>query len=79
VKYSDLLLGKSLIANTVHGDVRVDIPFGSFDGDVLRVKKRGIKSKGKTGHHIVKLRLISPESLTDEQKSALEALRKAGL
>ena len=79
VKYSDLLLGKSLIANTVHGDVKVDIPFGSFDGDVLRVKGRGIKSKNKTGHHIVKLRLVAPSALTDDQRNALEVLRASGL
>jgi len=79
VKYSDLLLGKSLVANTVHGDVKVDIPFGSFDGDVLRVKGRGIKSKKKAGHHIIKLRLIAPAHLTIDQKKALETLRSAGL
>lgn len=79
VKYSDLLLGKSLIANTIHGDIKVDIPFGSFDGDMIRVKGRGVKSKNKTGHHVLKLRLIAPKSLSENQKDALEALRETGL
>lgn len=79
VRYSDLLLCKSLVANTIHGDVKIDIPYGSFDGDILKIKGRGIKSKKGAGSHIVKLRLIAPNSLTDVQRRALEDLRKVGL
>ena len=79
VKYSDLLLGRSLIANTVHGDVKVEIPYGSFDGDSLRIKGRGIKTKNNAGNHIVKLRLVSPSKLNDDQREALENLRRTGL
>jgi len=79
VKYSDLLLGRSLIANTIHGDVKVEIPYGSFDGDNLRIKGRGIKLKKAAGNHILKLRLVSPKSLNRDQKEALENLRRVGL
>lgn len=79
VTYSDLLLGKKIIAKTVHGDQRVAIPFGSFDGDVLRLKGKGICSKKKSGDHLVNLCLIAPGKLSDEQKEALENLRKVGL
>ena len=79
VKYSDLLLGRSLIVNTIHGDVKVEIPYGSFDGDSLRIKGRGIKTKKAAGNHIIKLRLVSPKSLNRDQKEALEDLRRVGL
>ena len=79
VKYSDLLLGKSLVANTVHGDVKVEIPYGSFDGDALRIKGRGIKTKNSAGSHVVKLRLVSPSQLNNDQREALENLRRVGL
>ena len=79
VTYSDLLLSKKIIARTVHGDRRVEIPFGTFDGDVLRIKSQGIKSKSKTGDHLLKMCLISPAELTEEQRIALEQLKKVGL
>jgi len=79
VRYTDLLLGTSIVANTIHGDVKIDIPFGSFDGDALKVKGRGIRSKKDSGDHIVKLRLIAPTNLSSDQRHALENLRKTGL
>lgn len=79
VTYSDLLLGKKIIAKTLHGDQRVTIPFGSFDGDVLRLKGKGIDQKKNVGDHLISLKLISPTRLTDEQKLALEELRRVGL
>jgi molecular chaperone DnaJ len=79
VKYSDLLLGSDLIANTVHGDVKVKIPFGSFDGDKLEIKNRGIKTSKISGSHILELRLVAPNRITSDQKIALENLRKVGL
>jgi DnaJ-class molecular chaperone len=79
VRYTDLLLESSIVANTVHGDVKISIPFGSFDGDVLKVKGRGIRSKKGSGDHIVKLRLVAPGKLSSDQLHALESLRKVGL
>jgi len=79
VTYSDLLLGKKIIAKTVHGDKRIDIPFGSFNGDMLRLRGKGISTKKSSGDHLVNLCLISPDNLTTDQTKALQELRKVGL
>ena len=79
VTYSCLMLEKKVIARTLHGDRRVKIPFGTFDGDTLRIKGQGVQVKGKSGDHLLKMCLIAPSSLSDDQKAALVALEKVGL
>jgi DnaJ-class molecular chaperone len=79
VTYSDLLLGSSLVANTIHGNINIKIPFGSFDGDILRVKNHGIKIEKKQGNHVLTLRLVSPKILAKKQIEALKYLKSVGL
>lgn len=79
VTYSDLLLCKKIIAKTIHGDQRVEIPFGSFDGDTLRLKEKGVHTKKKLGDHLVKLCLIAPQRLTPDQTKVLQDLQRVGL
>lgn len=79
VTYSDFLLCGSVIAKTIHGDVKVDIPFGTFDGDKIVVEGRGIRNSKKSGNHVIKLKLKAPKSLTRKQVDALKSLKQAGL
>jgi curved DNA-binding protein len=59
--------------------VRMKIPAGTQDGATLKVRGAGaprVKGSG-TGDLLAKVRVRVPKTLTDEQRSALEAFQAA--
>jgi molecular chaperone DnaJ len=56
--------------------VKVRIPPGVEDGQRIRVKGRGVPAgrKSATGDLLVTVEVVVPDTLTDEQRSAVEAL-----
>lgn len=82
VDVTEAALGAQVVVPTPDGNrVKLRIPAGSQNGAVLRVKGKGapyLKGKGTgCGDLLVKLRINVPKNLTEEQRSALEALRDA--
>lgn len=78
VTYAEAVLGAKVQVPTIDGRVSVTVPPGSRDGRALRVPKQGaprLKGSGR-GDLIVRLRIQVPESLSDEQREALEAFAK---
>ena len=66
---------------TIEEPVTLKVPAGTQPGTMLRVKGRGVSaSTGKTakaaGDLLVKIDVVVPKKLNDEQRSALEAYAK---
>jgi len=80
VSYPELVRGAQVSVPTLTGRVTVKVPAGSRDGQVLRVRGRGITRKGSTGDLRVTLRVATPPAGTAEDELAAydEALRAAG-
>lgn len=76
VDYATAVLGGTAEVVTFSGEkVKIKIPEGSQVGRIFRLRERGITSKGTTGDLLAKLTIPVPTKLTDEERSAIAALR----
>jgi len=74
--FYDLILGTSVTITTPFYSINVDVPKGSYNGKVLRIKGQGIpiyKSNGY-GNLMVKLNVLKTE-LDDEQYKLVEQIK----
>jgi molecular chaperone DnaJ len=79
VNFAQAALGVELEVPTLHGVAKLKIPAGSQSGKVFRMKDKGIPrlhSLGR-GEQMVVLKVITPESLTKEQKRLFEELARS--
>lgn len=78
VSYPEAALGARTDVPLPDGtSVGIRIPANTSSGAVLRLKGRGIKRGSKAGDVLVELDIVSPKTLTDKQKEAVEALQAA--
>ena len=59
------------------GTVKVKVPAGSQGGKTLRVKGRGVETKGGTGDLLARLQVLVPSHLTSAMSEALDAFEAA--
>ncbi len=81
VNFAQAALGAELDVPTLHGAARLKIPAGSQSGKVFRMKDKGIPrlhGMGR-GDEMVVLKVVTPESLTKEQRKLFEELSKSML
>jgi molecular chaperone DnaJ len=76
VSYPEATLGTSITVPTLTDPVTLKVPAGTPSGRTFRVKGRGVPAgrKGTTGDLLVTVEVVVPDKLTDEQRSAVEAL-----
>jgi molecular chaperone DnaJ len=75
VTFSEAALGAEVKVPTLDGAVTVRIPAGTASGKTLRVRGRGMpKAGGGAGDLLVTVDVVVPQSLSDEQRQAVEAL-----
>jgi curved DNA-binding protein len=76
--YTAILGGKQLII-TMKGNIRIDIPAGTDNGKVLRLKGLGMPRFGETnefGDLYAKINIIVPKNLTDKEISLYKELQQ---
>ncbi len=77
VTFAEAALGATVGVPTLDGkSVRVKVAPGTPSGRVLRVKGRGIATKTHTGDLLARVSVVVPQRLSDEARTAAEALRK---
>ena len=76
INFAQAALGDEVEVPTLYGMERHKIPAGSQSGRVFQMKGRGIAylRGGGHGNQMVRLRVITPESLSKEQRQLLEKL-----
>ncbi len=77
----ECVLGSSAVIDTMHGRIKVTIPPGVQNGEILRVRGRGLPkgSEGEMGDLYVLLNIVVPTSVDAEERELWEKLaRKAG-
>ena len=76
VTFAEAALGATVSVPTLDGvPVRVKVAPGTPSGRVLRVKGRGVKGRHGTGDLLARVNVVVPQRLTDEARTAVEALR----
>ena len=77
ISFVDSALGTSVEVPTIDGKAKIKIDPGTQSGKVLRLRGKGVKSLEGYGHgdQLVYVNVWTPKKLSNEEKSALEALR----
>ena len=82
VSFPDAVLGSTVTVDTLDAPVTLKVPAGTASGTTLRVRGRGVPEGTGTkarpaGDLLVKVEVLVPKVLTDDQRAAVEALRAA--
>jgi molecular chaperone DnaJ len=78
ISFAQAALGAEVEVPTLESNVKLKFPAGSQTGEVLRLKNKGIPhlhGRGR-GDQLVRLRVVTPESLTERQRQLFEELSK---
>jgi molecular chaperone DnaJ len=77
VNFADAALGTSIEIPTVEAKVKIKIEPGTQSGKVLRLKGKGLPDVNSygTGDLLININVWTPQTLTSEEKKALETLR----
>ena len=79
IKLTDALLGAAYAVMTLDGPVTVQIPAGIKNGEVLRIRDKGVKTGNRRGDFLVKITIDTPQKLTRHAKKLVEELREEGI
>jgi len=75
VTFAEAALGTNLTVPTLDGSsVTLKLPAGTPSGKVLRVRGRGVETKKTTGDLLVTVQVAVPDTLSADQRQAVEAL-----
>ena len=73
INLAQATLGSKMAIKTVYGKkVHLQIPPGTQSGTKLRIRGQGIEKGERVGDQIVEVEVVIPETLTDEQREAME-------
>ena len=76
ITFAQAALGAEIKVQTLNGEEEIKVPAGTQTGTVFRVKSQGMPSLGGRGKGdlFVAVTLVTPKSLTKEQRKVLEQL-----
>lgn len=79
IDYHDAILGLEIKVPTLSGHVKMKVPSGIKNGQLLRLKNKGINevNRYKTGDQYVRMNIQIPEKTNKEVKTIVESLRNA--
>ncbi len=71
----EAILGGTFSVKTFWGPVDLNVPENTRDGQMLRIKGKGVQSSGRVGDHIVKIEYLMPKKITDKMREVLKGLK----
>jgi molecular chaperone DnaJ len=76
INFAQAALGTEIEVPTLYSTTKLNVPAGSQTGKEFRLKNKGIAHLRRNGYgdQIVKLRLVTPEKLTKQQRQLLQEL-----
>jgi len=80
ISFPQVVFGDTIEIETLDGLVEFDLPEGTQSGETFRLEGKGmprLKRRG-SGDLYVQAQVVTPESLNEEQREALEAFAEAG-
>lgn len=80
IKLTDALLGMTYNLKTLDGkNMEVKIPEGINNGEMLRVKGKGVPTNHGKGDIIIRIKITMPSKLSRKQKEFIEKLKEEGI
>ena len=79
VSFPQVVFGDTVEVDTFDGPVELDVPAGTQSGEQFRLKGKGMPrlQRRGNGHLFVQVQVVTPDSLDDDQREALEAFAEA--
>jgi len=79
VSFPQAVFGDTVEVETLAGSVEMDVPAGTQSGETFRLRDKGMPRLRGRGHgdQYVRVQVVTPESLNEEQREAIEALAEA--
>ncbi|WP_459195120.1 molecular chaperone DnaJ [Halosimplex sp. J119] len=80
ISFPQAVFGDTIEVPTIDGAVELDVPEGTQSGETFRLSGKGmprLRRRGN-GNLYVQVQVVTPESLNEEQREALEAFAEAG-
>jgi DnaJ-class molecular chaperone len=77
IRYSEAALGAVISVPTLNGSSKIKIPAGTQGGTTMKLSGKGVETSKATGDLLVTLHIAVPMSISDQERSALEALQDA--
>ncbi|MXR51391.1 molecular chaperone DnaJ [Halovenus sp. WSH3] len=80
ISFPQAVFGDTVELETLDGVVEFDVPAGTQSGETFRLEGKGMPRPQRRGQGdlFVKVQVVTPESLNEEQREALEAFADAG-
>ena len=80
ISFPQAVFGDDLRVETLGGEVEIDVPAGTQSGETFRLRRKGMPRLQRRGHGdlYVQVQVVTPDSLNEEQREALEAFAEAG-
>jgi molecular chaperone DnaJ len=79
ISFPQATFGDTITVETLDGAVELDVPEGTQSGEQFRLRGKGMPRLQRRGggNLYVRVQVVTPESLNDEQREALEAFAEA--
>ncbi len=80
VSFPQAVFGDTITVDTLDGTVELDVPAGTQSGEQFRLRNKGMPRLQRRGQGdlFVRVQVVTPESLNEEQREALESFAEAG-
>ena len=80
ISFPQAVFGDTIEVDTLDGTVEFDLPSGTQSGERFRLEGKGMPRlrRRRHGDLYVQVQVVTPESLNEEQREALEAFVEAG-
>jgi molecular chaperone DnaJ len=80
ISFPQATFGDTVEIPTLDGTVEMDVPSGTQSGETFRLQGKGMPRLRRRGHGdlYVQVQVVTPESLNEEQREALEQFAEAG-
>ena len=79
VKLTDALLGAVYSVETLDGKMDIKIPAGISNGELIRIKGKGVPNRRGRGDFMVKVIVATPKKLSRKAKKLIEELKEEGI
>ena len=78
INYHDAVLGTEIKVPTLHGNVKFKISPGIMNGQILRLKNKGIKevNRYRNGDQYIKISIKIPRKVSNNEKEILLKLKE---
>ena len=80
ISFPQAVFGDTIEVSTLDGKVELDVPSGTQSGETFRLSGKGMPRLRRRGDGdlYVQVQVVTPESLNEEQREALEQFAEAG-